>query len=228
MVLISRCALLAGIATALAATDARAQLPDRLRGRFGQKAADTTDRFGRGLAGSPGFSGGPRPILFGFALECTRCQPIGPRGGFGAGPRAVWHYDEFPKVAQVAEQSPAARAGIRQGDVLSDVDGMSLLTEAGAARFSSLRAGDDVTLTLERAGKPYSVSIVLGRPAARGGPLEPDLGPQPSRFTTRVGNTAVDVTSDVPVVASTDSAGTTLRIGSTTVRLKPTSAPKAP
>jgi hypothetical protein len=47
-------------------------------------------------------------------------------------------------------------------------------------------------------------------------------------FSTRVGATAVDVVSDIAVLSSTDSTGTTtLRIGSTTIRLRPT-PPKSP
>ncbi len=210
----------------LAATTADAQVGRGFRGRP-QSAADTAERLGRGTIAFNGFNGqagGPRPLLFGFALECTKCQATNRRGGFGAGPMATWHYDEFPRIAAVVEGSPAARAGIRQGDLLLDVGGASLITDAGARAFSALRAGDSASLTLERNGKFYDVTLVLGRMSGggfgRGGPLDFDRQPH---FNTRVGTTAVDIESDVPVIATTDSSGTTtLRIGSTTIRLRPT------
>jgi membrane-associated protease RseP (regulator of RpoE activity) len=197
-----------------------------------QTAADTMERFGRGIGGFNGFNdraGGPRPLLFGFALECTRCTPTNRRGGFGGGPMAVWHYDEFPRVAAVVEGSPAARAGIREGDLLLDVGGASLTTDAGAQAFSALRPGDTARLTLERNGKSYNATLVLGRGQAMGGAGRGALrfGEQP-HFSTRVGTTAIDIESDVPVISTTDSSGnTTLRIGSTTIRLRP-AGPKTP
>src|SRR5262245_8912048 len=106
----------------------------------------------RGNGPQLGESSGPRPLLFGFALECVRCESTSPRGfpGRGRGPLATWHYNEYPHIADVAPGGPADRAGIRRGDVLMDVDGISLLTDEGAQRFSALRAGDTVRLTIAR------------------------------------------------------------------------------
>ena len=219
---------LASLLMALAATSATAQVGRGFRGRA---PIDTADRLNRGAVGFGGFAGqagGPRPMLYGFALECTRCQATNRRGGFGAGPMAVWRYDEFPRVAAVAEGGPAARAGIRQGDLLLDIGGASLITEAGSQAFSALVAGDTATLTLERNGKSYSTTLVLGRAfGAKGGmgrgPLRLDGQPH---FSTRVGTTAIDIDSDVPVISTTDSSGaTTLRVGSTTIRLRPAKTP---
>jgi len=230
MVLTASRAWVAMLLLSVGAISASAQGGRGFRGRP-QTPADTMSRFGRGAVGFSGFSGqagGPRPLLFGFALECTRCQARNRRGGFGAGPMATWHYDEFPRIAAVVEGSPADRAGIRQGDLLLDVGGASLITDAGSEAFSALRAGDTASLTLERNGKSYSTTLVLGRGLAMGigggggraGPLRLDHQP---RFNTRVGTTAIEIESDVPVISTTDSSGTTtLRIGATTIRLRPT------
>ena len=195
-----------------------------------QTAADTAARLGRGIVAFNGFNGqagGPRPLLFGFALECTKCQPMNRRGGFSLGPMAVWHYDEFPRIVAVVEDSPAARAGIREGDLLVGVGGASLTTDVGAQAFSALRAGDTASLALERNGKAYNATLVLARGPAIAGRGAIRLDRQP-HFTTRVGTTAIDIDSDVPVISTTDSSGaTTLRIGATTIRLRPT-APKGP
>jgi len=225
MVLTPKRRLLATVFVAAFATNATAQVGRGFRARV---PGDTAERLSRGTVGFSGFAGqagGPRPLLFGFALECSKCQARNRRGGFGAGPMALWHYDEFPRIAAVVEGSPAARADIRQGDLLLDVGGKSLITDAGAEALSSLVAGDTATLTLERNGKSYNATIVLGRRPGmgRGGPLRFDER-QP-HFSARVGTTAIDIDSDVPVISTTDSGGTTtLRIGSTTIRLRPTTA----
>lgn len=228
MVLTSARACLSTLLLAVAAASANAQVA---RGfRAGRGPADTAERFGRGTAGFSGFTplpGGARRLLFGFALECTKCQASNRRGGFGVGPMAIWHYDEFPRIAAVVAGSPAARAGIRLGDLLLDVGGAPLTTDAGAEAFSALRAGDTTTLTLERNGKSYNATLVLGPGLGmgRGGPLRFDQR-QP-HFSARVGTTAIDIDSDAPVISTTDSSGTTtLRIGSTTIRLRP--ATKSP
>src|SRR5579885_1314429 len=123
----------------------------------------------RGQGGFTGFNGagfatargsdGPRPLLFGFAVECSRCTSVGRRGqGGGRGPAAVWQYEENPRIAVVVTGSAAERAGIRVGDHLVAVDGKSITTDEGSRRFSELRAGDSTRLTLERAGKTLDVS----------------------------------------------------------------------
>jgi hypothetical protein len=184
-------------------------------------------------------SAGPRPMLFGFALECTRCDAVGRggrmgggggggrgRGEFagtargGAGAQAVWHYDEYPRVAAVVAGGAAQRAGIREGDVLLAVEGLSITSDDGSARFSALRAGDTTRLTLDRAGKTFDVELVLGRGGGRGGSLVEAPAVDAPNFTTRARDTRVDVWSDARVVQSTDSTGAIiLRIGGTVVRL---------
>lgn len=182
--------------------------------------------------GGPQFgeSTGPRPLLFGFALECVRCESTSARGFPGRGPLAAWHYNEYPRIAGVAPGGPADRAGIRRGDVLMDVDGISLLTDEGVQRFRALRAGDTVRLTLERAAKMFDVTLPLfrGRGGMAGGAFPRGfVGPSAPvekrpDYTGLAGKTTIEVWSASPVVVSTDSSGATiLRIGETTVRLRP-------
>src|SRR5262249_23656001 len=127
--------------------------------------------FGNGARGAIG-SDGPRPLLFGFALECVNCRVTGRAGrvsgpGGGRGAFGVWHYDEYPRIAAVVDGSAAQRAGIRVGDILMSVDGRSLLNDEGAEHFRDLRLGDTVRLTLDRNGKSVDVDMVLGRAAGR-------------------------------------------------------------
>jgi membrane-associated protease RseP (regulator of RpoE activity) len=178
---------------------------------------------GRGMSGALGGRGsdGPRALLFGFALECTSCRLGDGQGrmGGGRGGFRVWHYDEYPRVAAVTEGGAAQRAGVRVGDVLLSVDGLSITTDEGAERFSQLRAGDEVSLTLDRAGKSFGVDLVLKAAGGRGmfTGAAPENAPS---FTSRVQGVHIDVWSANRVVESTDSTGATiLKIGDTVIRL---------
>jgi M6 family metalloprotease-like protein len=75
-------------------------------------------------------------------------------------------------VAEVADDSPAAKAGIRHGDLLVKIDGNEVKDED--AFLDALRGklpGDAVKLTLSRQDKPLDVSATLaplGRPMTAG------------------------------------------------------------
>jgi membrane-associated protease RseP (regulator of RpoE activity) len=131
----------------------------------------------------------------------------------------LWHYDEYPRIAAVVSGGAAQRAGIRVGDVLLSVDGLSITTDEGSQRFSELRAGDTAHLTLDRNGKSIYVDLALDRGGRGGAVVEAPSADAPN-FTTRAHGARVDVWSDGRVVQSTDSAGATiLRIGNTVIRL---------
>ena len=170
---------------------------------------------GRGQAG-------PRPMLFGFALECSGCTRERAEGD-EMGP--VWRYTNYPRVVAVAQGGAAESAGIREGDLVMAVDGMSILSPEGARRFSAARMADDVRLTVDRGGK--SIDIELQPRMGRAGfGLRGDRPffrePVPREYNGRVGDVTIDATSNEPVVATTDSLGVlTLRIGGTVVRVRP-------
>jgi membrane-associated protease RseP (regulator of RpoE activity) len=183
----------------------------------------------RGSGGSGGaFSGrGVRPVLFGFALECVDCQPTG-RGRVGGGrggvteetTRTAWTYTQFPRVAGVLPNSLAESAGIRVGDVLTAIDGLSLLTEEGSRRFASAASGDEVRLTFERASKLIDVPLVLGRVATGRGQQMISVGQLSARYSGAYGNIDIDIWSDDLVNVSRDSTGAMLlRTGTTLIRV---------
>jgi hypothetical protein len=164
-----------------------------------------------------GPSSGPRPLLYGFAIDCTRCR-LGPGD---VDPAPVWHYSELPRIAAVKPGGSAAAAGVLAGDTVVLVDGLSILSSEGARRFSSARPGDRVRLTLHRAGSPVDALVTLRRP----GDVSPLAAPsaQSPRYSGEVGGAAVDVWSSVPVTASVDSTGAlVIRTGSSTIRVAPT------
>ena len=73
-------------------------------------------------------------------------------------------------VRQVASGTPAAKAGLRQGDVVIAVDGDRV--ESAAALVATVRAtsvGEKVTLTVLRSGKEVTMTATLAaRPSATG------------------------------------------------------------
>jgi membrane-associated protease RseP (regulator of RpoE activity) len=190
--------------------------------------AQRGDQAGEGF----GARGGPRPLVFGFALECVNCEMNGRGGrlgggGGGRGMLGVWHYDEFPRIAAVMDGSAAQQAGIQVGDVLLSVDGRSLLSDDGAEHFSELRGGDTTHLTLDRNGKSINVDLILRRQGGRGmRPLSNAAPRNAPDYVTRAQAGPVEIWSSDRVAESTDSTGAKiLKIGSTTIRLAGGSPP---
>ncbi|HEV8638214.1 MAG TPA: trypsin-like peptidase domain-containing protein [Chloroflexota bacterium] len=71
-------------------------------------------------------------------------------------------------LSEAAQGSPAARAGLRQGDVITALDGQPVKTtdDLGAA-LARKKVGDRVELTVRRGGQEQKVAVQLGaRPAA--------------------------------------------------------------
>ena len=97
---------------------------------------------------------------FGFAFQCEECFV---RTGPGD-TEAVWEFGSHPKVYSVDLGSPAARAGIRRGDVITKIDGLSILSPAGGRRFGAIRPGQVVKWTVQREG---ATRTVAGRAAER-------------------------------------------------------------
>lgn len=66
-------------------------------------------------------------------------------------------------VVDVRPNSPAARAGIKKGDILLEIDGVAVpgMTEF-AAEVRKHQPGDKVKIVLERNGKKQTVTVTLG------------------------------------------------------------------
>ncbi len=85
----------------------------------------------------------------------------------------MWWFGTLPEIYYVEPGSPAARAGFEIGDVLTRLDGVSLLTEEGGRRFGAMRPGQHVQWTLRRGGTEKTISVVTEpRPGETPVPLE--------------------------------------------------------
>ena len=84
------------------------------------------------------------------------------------GEAPVWESDEPPELAMVAAESPAGRAGLRSGDRLTHIDGLSIMSREGARRFGRVRPGQRVRLTLKRGNTTLMKELtLLTRPEVR-------------------------------------------------------------
>lgn len=65
----------------------------------------------------------------------------------------------FPEVADVTPDSPAAKAGVRKGDVLIAINGVSLRTRDGTTLFRTVQPGQQVTLLVIRDASALTLTI---------------------------------------------------------------------
>jgi len=70
-------------------------------------------------------------------------------------------------VAQVVAGSPAAQAGLQQGDVITQVDNQPITDDSTLGRvLATKKPGDTISLTVQRGGQSMQVSVTLAqRPA---------------------------------------------------------------
>lgn len=170
---------------------------------------------------NPVRTGEVRPLLYGFALECIGCLPgERGRGRGGAGQPPVLSYRSFPHVIAVAPGSAAEQAGIRAGDVLQSIDGLSVMTAAGAERLAHATAGQSARLAFARDSKPVVVSIVLGAagPSGRNAPESKRVfgGYMAIQGSAR-GAIKLEIWSDDPIFPTDSTGSVVLRIGTSTL-----------
>jgi membrane-associated protease RseP (regulator of RpoE activity) len=92
---------------------------------------------------------------FGFALGCLpSCTHTRASDG-----TQYYRHDGPPPVVAVREGGPADRAGMRVGDRVTHVDGLSIVSEAGGLRFLSAARGREMRLTLDRGGRAVEVEL---------------------------------------------------------------------
>jgi membrane-associated protease RseP (regulator of RpoE activity) len=91
---------------------------------------------------------------FGIGLQCSDCSITREDSV------SVWHFDEPPTIQYVDPDGPAAKAGLRTGDVLTRVDGIAITKDDGGRRFGAVKPGGEVRWTYERDGKTFVAKLV--------------------------------------------------------------------
>lgn len=161
---------------------------------------------------------------FGFSIRCNNCGWY----TLQRGDAPVWESDATPELAMVAAEGPAGRAGLRSGDRLTHIDGLSILSREGARRFGRVMPGQRVRLTVKRGGSTLTRELTLSsRPEVRAAiaATAPRTAIRPSlrrelRYTGQLENVSVEVWSaGGPTV---EKVGDTMVIttGSSVVRIK--------
>ena len=107
-------------------------------------------------------------LLFGFGLFCASCSFESDSGGVPV----LWRFSTPPTVTDVEDGGPAARGGLREGDVLEAVDGAPIASEEGSRRFSTAQPGRQVRFTVRRSGETVMVDVTPESP--RPGEALPD------------------------------------------------------
>jgi len=110
------------------------------------------------ISGVPTNASGASPAVgkFGFAVECKPSCTLRrtPSGEY------YYKYDSFPRIIEVRERSAADRAGLRVGDVVTKVEGRSIL-EDDVLHGSEQR--DQLHITVRRNGKDIDAVMVVVR-----------------------------------------------------------------
>lgn len=72
-------------------------------------------------------------------------------------------------IVEVVARSPAAKAGLREGDIIVGFDGQQVRSgEQLAELISERRPGDKIKLEIQRAGRTRTIEVELGRHPDRG------------------------------------------------------------
>jgi len=167
---------------------------------------------------------------YGFSVRCSGCGWT----TVSRDAQPMWESPEIPEVSRVDSESPAGRAGIRSGDRITHVDGLSITSPEGARRFGSAEPGQKVRLTIRRGNNTLQRDVVVGtRPEVRAAiaataprsPRSPLTPAPPSvrrrlRYTGQIDNVSVEVWS--PGGPTIDRIGDTMviTVGSSVVRIK--------
>lgn len=148
----------------------------------------------------------------GFGLACNQCGWA--REGGDAAP--YWESEAEPILYTVQPGSPAARAGLREGDVLTHVGAHAITSREGGRALGAVRPDERLPLRVRRGGRVIEATLVAGRrPAA--------AAPPAVRYAGQVGDVRVELSGAAPSDVSVDEATgeMSITINGTTVRLRP-------
>ena len=89
----------------------------------------------------------------GFELVCTGCEYL------QQGEVLVWTFPTPPMIRQIRQESPAANAGLQEGDTVLSIDGVDITTDAGGRLLGAIIAGQAVRLSIRRGRQRMAVAV---------------------------------------------------------------------
>jgi hypothetical protein len=152
----------------------------------------------------------PTQAWLGFGVACGQCELTSHKG------TAIWSFRRPPVVAEVSPGSPAAQAGLRVGDTLIALDGVSLVTEMGGVKLGRLEAGQRIRLAYRRGYEGSAMLVSAKQPES----VETDEA-GPVQFSGVVGRSEVEVRGDGARVLSDRNGVLEISVRGMTVRVKP-------
>lgn len=148
----------------------------------------------------------------GFGLACSQCGWARETGD--ASP--YWESEAEPILYAVQPGSPADRAGLREGDVLTHVQSHAVTSREGGRALGAVRPGERVILRVRRGGRAIEAVFTAER-------RPPSTSPPAVRFAGQVGGVRVELSGAAPSDVSVDEASgeMSITVGGSTVRLRP-------
>jgi regulator of sigma E protease len=70
-----------------------------------------------------------------------------------------YKFDAYPPIVALTPGGAAERAGLQVGDLISQIDGRSILGEDGATRFHRGNKAETMNITIVRKGLPVSFAL---------------------------------------------------------------------
>jgi membrane-associated protease RseP (regulator of RpoE activity) len=162
----------------------------------------------------------------GLSIKCKECS-VGDSAGV-----PVWNFSFAPEVDRVEAHSPADRAGIRSGDVLTHVNGLLFTSREGGRLFGAIQPGDKVTFRYTRNNAALEAEMIAGTRIRYSSHVQRGWSyyradtvvhpPNPiTRFSGLVGDTHVLVTGG-PVSVNRTEDEVVIQAGDVTVRIRRT------
>ena len=95
--------------------------------------------------------------FFGVGLACPGC-------GTSLGVQVTTPFRAYPEIAEVTPDSPAAKAGIKVGDVILAIDNVSITSAEGSTLFRDVKPNQTVKILLIRNAEVITVTLTAGAP----------------------------------------------------------------
>lgn len=101
----------------------------------------------------------PLDAWYGISLRCSDCSIFRDEDNDEV---LAWRFRSEPEILDVEPDSPADRAGVRSGDILTHVEGHEITSREGGRRFGAAQPGDTVRWTVRDGRKSRDVTVVAG------------------------------------------------------------------